>query len=174
MTSDFPVDLVYLWSSGSEKRFALRAQYKTDETPQFTKARMRNNGELKYALRSVERNLPWVRNIFFVIDDNEYPDWLDIKNPRVKLVNTSEIIDKKYMPVFNSNAIEQNIYKIPGLSEKFLMSCDDMFVLQPLPKDYFFNRLGLPIYRTKKYIAAMGRAYSRHIVWVNNIMFYLI
>ena len=171
-TLDFPVDIVYLWSSGSPKRMALRQQYLNPDAPQnanFSIARTRQNDELKYALRSIEKNLPWIRNVFIVVDDNEYPEWLDIKNPRVKIVNTSEIIDAKYLPVFNSNLIEMNVYKIPELSGNFLMSCDDFMVLKPLPKSYFFNQFGTPIYRTRRPTINEEGKYYQHLKFIAGI-----
>ena len=46
-------------------------------------------------------------------------------------------------PTFNSNAIEANIYKIPNLSEQFVLFNEDMFIIKKtMSKDFFKN--GLP------------------------------
>ena len=57
-----------------------------------------------------------------------------------------EIIDHKvifrgyeeYLPTFNSRAIETLIWRIPGLSERFLLMNDDfMFIGKAIPEDVF-------------------------------------
>jgi hypothetical protein len=169
---DFPVDIVYLWSSGSPKRLALRQHYlDPDALPNanLSIARTRQNDELKYALRSIEKNLPWLRTIFIVVDDNEHPEWLDIKNPRIRIVSTSEIIDAQYLPVFNSNLIEMNVHKIPDLSDRFLMSCDDFLVLKPLPKSYFFGPGGIPVYRTREAKKNPESPYYNHLLFIAGV-----
>ena len=46
-------------------------------------------------------------------------------NPKVKIIDHTEIIPKKYLPTFNSDVIESFIYNIPELSEIFLYNNDD-------------------------------------------------
>lgn len=66
------------------------------------------------------------------------PEWLDTYSSKVKIIDHREIIDDKYLPVFNSSVIEMNIDKIPGLSEKFVYFNDDMLLNRPLsPEDFF-------------------------------------
>jgi uncharacterized protein YlzI (FlbEa/FlbD family) len=176
---DFPVDIVYLWSSGSETRLRLFQDYVSKEKSKeiakceqnFSLARVLQNDEIKYALRSIAKNMNWVRNIYIIIDDNEYPQWLNISNSRIKLVNTSDIIDKQYLPVFNSNLIEGNVYKIKGLSEQFLMSCDDCLVMLPTDKNFFFDEYKRPIYRIKPYESRKDNPYKLHINFCNQMAY---
>lgn len=51
------------------------------------------------------------------------------------------------MPTFNSNAIEHCIVNINGLSEYFLLSCDDMFFKDYVYPDFFYADDGYPIFR---------------------------
>jgi hypothetical protein len=53
--------------------------------------------------------------------------------------------------LYSSNAIESLIYKIPNLSEHFIMSNDDFFVNKKISKDYFFTNEGKPILYLRKY-----------------------
>jgi hypothetical protein len=56
------------------------------------------------------------------------------------VVRHSEIIDKKYLPLFNSLPIEASIHHIPGLSENFLYSNDDCFFGDYISKDDLYNK----------------------------------
>ena len=45
----------------------------------------------------------------------------------------------EFLPTFNSNAIEMFFYRIPELSDLYLLSNDDSFVINPLPKTRFYD-----------------------------------
>ena len=150
---EYDVDLVYLWCDGNDPEFAERKNYwlkQENKEPNLQAAasgRFEQVDELKYSLRSAEQYLPWLRHIY-IVTDRQVPSWLDTENPKITVVDHSEIIPRKYLPVFNSNAIEAAIYKIPGLSEHFLLANDDTFVNRPLTRGFFF-RYGKPIVRLK-------------------------
>merc|ERR1719375_1331831 len=49
--------------------------------------RDRNNSELKYTLRAIEKNAPWVRHIFILANGNQtLPDWVP-QPEKTKMVN---------------------------------------------------------------------------------------
>lgn len=54
-------------------------------------------------------------------------------------MNHDMFIDKQYLPLFNSCAIEVNFNKIPGLSEHFVYFNDDMFINKPTKEEDFFK-----------------------------------
>ena len=56
--------------------------------------------------------------------------------------------------MFNSSAIEIGIHKICGLSDKFVLFNDDMFIINNIKADYYFKK-DLPID-----IAGLTRAVS--------------
>ena len=147
------MDLVYLWCDGEDPNFRKRKNYwlqqenRMPDLQAMAPGRFEQVDELKYSLRSVEQYLPWLRHIY-IVTDNQIPSWLNTKNPKITVVDHSEIIPRKYLPVFNSNAIEAGVYKIPGLSEHFLLANDDTFVNRPLTKGFFFQ-YGRPIVRLK-------------------------
>lgn len=148
-TINFPIDLVYLWVDGSdpvwrEKRS--RHNVVLGNESHNNEARWRNNDELKYSLRSVEKYAPWINRIF-IITDNQCPDWLDTTNPKVRIIDHSQIFPADALPVFNSQAIESVIYKIPGLSEHFIQGNDDTLFSAPVYPSDFFNPDGTTIVR---------------------------
>lgn len=154
-TFPFPIDLVYLWIDGSSREFNeiknkyLRAAGRKEN--RFTDAIggsiYRDNDELKYSLRSVERNAPWVNHIYIVTGFGQVPKWLDTNNPRVTIVPQESILPPDASPIFNSCAIEASLANIPGLAEHFILANDDMFFNAPTPPDYFFDCKGRAKFR---------------------------
>ena len=140
---NYPVDLVVLWVDSADKEWlakktAWQQQYSGLPLNAIDESRFRQNDELKYLLRSVEQNLPWIHKIFLVTD-HQVPSWLKLNHPKLKLVSHEDIFPQDALPVFNSLAIEARLPYIPSLSEHFLYANDDMFVSTPLPKSYFFD-----------------------------------
>lgn len=149
---DFPVDIVYLWCDGNDPEWRARKSLYDNDVPENDenngKSRYLSNDELRYSLRSVETYAPWINHVF-IVTDRQRPDWLDVSNPRVTVVDHSDIIPGKYLPLFNSTAIENWIFRIPGLSEHFLYANDDLFINAPVTPSFFFDAAGRPFVRLK-------------------------
>lgn len=47
--------------------------------------RFADNDELKFSLRSLQKNAPWIRNVY-IVTNGQVPIWLDTGNSRVKVV----------------------------------------------------------------------------------------
>lgn len=126
--------------------------------------RYRDWETLRYQLRSIERYMPWIRNIFIVlsISDSQVPKWLNTQHESVHIIWDREIVPHKYLPIFNSNVIDLYIPRIDGLSEHYLYACDDYIVMRSLkPKDFFAeNGIRLKIKQCK----FMDWTYARSIV----------
>ncbi|MDR0319667.1 MAG: Stealth CR1 domain-containing protein [Rickettsiales bacterium] len=167
------IDLVYLWVDGSDLKWQARKNNcharldrASHQSSSATSAnRWRDNDELKYSLRSVEKFAPWINHIY-IITDNQKPAWL-AKNPKITIVDHKQIINKKFLPTFNSVAIESSIYKIPNLSEHFLYANDDMFFGRPVKPDFFFDKNGNPIVivKRRKFPRREPRSYWRKTQW---------
>lgn len=155
------VDLVYLWVDGNDPVWQAKHNAfigKTEESsPINCKGRYANNDELKYSLRSVETYAPWIRTIF-IVTDNQVPEWLDISNTKVKIIDHKDIMPAESLPCFNSALIEHFLYKIPGLAEHFLLANDDMYLNKAVTVDDFFTKEGFPIIR-------LGRRPFRKFRW---------
>jgi UDP-N-acetylglucosamine-lysosomal-enzyme len=96
--------------------------------PLIEKKRYRDNNELLYSLRSVEKHVPFVRNIF-IVTDGQIPSWLNLTHPKIKIITHEQIFrNPANLPSYNSNGIEVNIHRIPGLSRHFLYFNDDFIV----------------------------------------------
>ncbi|MFF0529137.1 stealth family protein [Nocardia amikacinitolerans] len=142
----FDIDIVFSWVDGSDPEFRARraglmAQVVVGEGDDAD-ARIRQIDELKYAMRSVHKNAPWIRRIF-VATDSAVPDWLS-EHPEVTVVPAIDhFSDPAALPTFNSHAVECQLQHIEGLSEHFLYSNDDMFFARPVRPEMFFTPGGI-------------------------------
>jgi hypothetical protein len=139
----FPVDAVYTWVDGSDAAWAARRRRFDDQgyhAESANAARYLCRDELRYSLRSLEQNAPWIRTVY-VVTAGQRPDWLDTSHPRIRVVDHEEIFDDpEALPTFNSHAIESRLHHIEGLSEHFLYFNDDMFLGRPVsPQDFFLS-----------------------------------
>ena len=152
------IDLVYMWVDGNDKNWQkekskyLIAEGGVENLPadSVVEARWRDNDELKYALRSAEKYVPWINHIYIVTGFNQVPEWLNAKHPKITIVSHDTIMPECAIPTFNSTSIEMCIANIPGLSEYFLLSNDDMFFNRPLTPDFFFDSKNRAILRYNK------------------------
>ena len=142
----FDIDMVFSWVDGTAVEFqrarALRMQSYVVGAGDDSEARYRQIDELKYALRSVYLFAPWVRRIF-IVSDSPRPTWLD-EHPSVTMVASEEFFQNpSVLPTHNSHAVESQLQHIPGLSEHFIYSNDDMFFGRPVHPDMFFSPGGV-------------------------------
>lgn len=152
-----PIDLVYCWCSG--KAFAGRE-----------KCRFSDNGELYYSIKSVDRYAPWFRTIWiFANDGTEIPDWLS-RHPKVKIVFHSQVIPQDVLPLYNSMSIELWLHCIPGLSERFVYSNDDMFLGRSVTPDDFFTRDGKMVCRYERNMMRVVGSYGRSLLHCRELM----
>ena len=83
----------------------------------FGKERTRNWNFLKYWFRSIEKNLPWINKLFFIVQDKDHiPDWLNTDYEKLRVVYHDEYIPKELLPTFNSLTIVMYINLIKDLS----------------------------------------------------------
>lgn len=142
--SKLKIDFVVSWVDGSDPVWLKKyAKYSKYDVLDERKARFRDYGIFRYWFRAVQEFAPWVNHIYLVTDGQK-PKWLNINNPKLTVIDHSQIIPHKYLPIFNSSAIELNINNIPGLSENFVYFNDDMFLNKPVKPTDFFSKAGLP------------------------------
>jgi hypothetical protein len=144
------VDVVFTTVDGSDPewqrryRNAVSSDGDADALEKTTNAaRYTSHDELRYALRSLHSYAPFVRRIH-VVTDNQAPVWLDQSHPQINVVAHAEIIDSAYRPTFNSDAIESFLWRIPGLSERFLYFNDDIMLTGMTSVLDFYTDEGLP------------------------------
>lgn len=144
----FPIDMVYLWVDDRDPAWQARRQARLGRLEQVplvastAAERFREQDELRYSLRSVERFAPWVRNIYLVTDQQR-PDWLVDEHPKLRVVDHREIFPPEALPTFNSHAITARVHHIDGLSEHFLLMNDDVLLGRQVGPERFFHANGL-------------------------------
>lgn len=142
-----PIDFVIVWVDGSDPEW-IESRKKYDQgdleavSVDALEHRYRDWRNLQYLFRGIEKFTPWVRKVHLVTC-GQVPDWLDIDSEKLNLVSHEDYMPQKYLPTFNSNAIELNLHRIEGLSERFVLFNDDIFVTKPMEATDFFLR-GLP------------------------------
>ena len=69
-----PIDMVYIWCDGTDKRFRadkekyIAQEIKSLDGSAIGEVRFFDNEELKYSLRSLEKNAPWINHVYIVTD----------------------------------------------------------------------------------------------------------
>ena len=133
------IDFVILWVDGADINW-LNEKKEYDKSivdASSCAARYRDWNNLQYWFRGVEKFAPWVNSIFF-ITWGHLPKWLNTAHPKLKIINHRDFIPEKYLPTFNSNAIELNLHRIPELSENFVLFNDDTFLIDTVQTTDFF------------------------------------
>jgi len=160
MPPPHPVDAVFSWVNGSDTLFQesllvhLPEEQKANNKRGYgtLQNRFRDLGQLKYSLRSIEKYAPWINQIWLVVS-HKSPSWLnttypDSSNPRVRIAYHIDIFPNSDLPTFNSNAIEANMHKIPGLSKEFLYFNDDLSLTKTICYSDFWTKESGYIMRT--------------------------
>lgn len=119
-----------------------------------------DNDELKYSLRSVFENIPWIRKIFIIMP-----------NDKVRFLKEPEEIKDKIIYIKNEDvlgvdsdsceAYEWSFWKLKdyGCSNHILYFCDDYFIGKPMNKSDFFYKDSKN--RVLPYIIYNGKLTSR-------------
>lgn len=143
---DSPIDIVYLWVDGNDpvwraKRQQAALRMGTAEAQSMAlygnvEGRFRDNDELRYSLRALERFFPNHGHVYLVTD-GQTPPWLRASS-RITLVSHQDLLPVDRLPTFDSGNIESYIHRIPGLSERYFYLNDDVFFGAPVQLDHWF------------------------------------
>ncbi|MBE7640352.1 MULTISPECIES: Stealth CR1 domain-containing protein [Salegentibacter] len=157
---DIPVDAVITWVDGDDKNWQKKINDYSKSPINFSSKkhlkRYNSIGEIDMAIKSIIKFAPFIRNIFLVTD-NQSPESFDhLKSLAQKKGMNLELVDheiifrgfEEYLPTFNSCSIISMLYRIPNLSEHFIIFNDDTFVMKEVSVDDFFIN-GEPIIRGK-------------------------
>ena len=136
-----PVDIVIPWVNPSDKKWQASFKYWKQKELGITDAnRFRDLDSIFYTLRSIDLYAKWVRYVFLILsDESQIPSWLNINNPKLKIVYHDQYIPKSLLPTFNSNTIIMHLCNIEELSENFVLFNDDLFLMKDTSENYFFE-----------------------------------
>ncbi|SFM40026.1 stealth family protein [Rugamonas rubra] len=147
------IDIVYLWVDGSdprwqERRRAALARADGSALPARhgdVQGRYRDNGELRYNLRALQRFFTGHGHVY-IVTDGQCPAWLR-PGPGLSLVDHRTLLPPAALPVFDSGHIESYLHHIPGLAERFLYLNDDVFLGAPFDPALWFGDAGVAVYK---------------------------
>lgn len=135
------MDIVITYVDGNDPVW--KQDYEKYTNVPVMQKRFRDWGTLKYLLRGIETNMPFIRNVYLVVShSSQVPEWAD--QSQLKIVLHRDIIPADYLPTFNCNPIEMHLHRIEGLDEEYLYFNDDLYPLAPCrPEDFFRNGRGV-------------------------------
>jgi hypothetical protein len=152
-------DVVYIWEDRSSPQYLREILRYLQEVPSFQRplrdeTTYGNEKLLKYSMRSVRKNAPWVRRIHVVVPSGQRPKWLsstchdghcpiDVYVWEHEQV-FPEALTNSSLPNFNKHAIECYLDRIPGLAEHFVYMHNGDFFGAPVPLNDMFTNHGRP------------------------------
>jgi stealth protein CR2/Stealth-like protein len=137
------IDAVYTWVDGAWPGYdELLRSYATDRHDLNPNRYRDNLDTLKYSLRSLERFVPWIRQVYLVTFRPQAPVWLNHRH--VEVVHHDTLMPPSDVPTFNSFAIVANLHRLDGLSRQFVYVEDDKLFAAPVIASDFFDQGGRP------------------------------
>ena len=135
------MDIVITYVDGNDPVW--KQDYEKYTNVPVMQKRFRDWGTLKYLLRGIEVNMPFIRNVFLVVSHpSQVPQWVD--KSQLKIVLHKDIIPEEYLPTFNCNPIEMHLHRIEGRDEEYLYFNDDLYPLATCrPEDFFREGKGV-------------------------------
>lgn len=154
-----PIDIVITWVDGDDpahkakrRKFLGSGRGETFEEV-AAPTRFRSVGEIYFCIASILRFAPFVHHIYIVTDAQDphadefakryFPD----SHIPITVVDHREIFRgyEDQLPTFNSLSIETMLWRIPGLSERFVYFNDDVLLVAPVSPSDWFDENGRPV-----------------------------
>ena len=135
-----------------------------------------DNEELRYSIRSILKNIPWIRKIFILMP-----------NEKVRYFNNYNLIKEKIVYIkdkdllgydsSNSNAFQFRYWKMKyyGISDNVIIMDDDYFIGKKLKKsDFFYVKNGkiVPLIITSNFIKIDKQIIDKNIKTYKNSMIF--
>lgn len=152
------MDVVITYVDGNDPVW--QEDYQKSTNVPIMQKRFRDWGTLKYLLRGIETNMPFIRNVYLVVSHpSQVPSWVNGDN--LKIVLHSDMIPAEYLPTFNSTTIEMFLHRIDGLDEEYIYFNDDIFPVAPCKAEDFFRDGKAVIGMSRHFLATA--MYKRHV-----------
>jgi len=125
------IDAVYLWVNGSDQ-ITKDLYYQAFGKNITITNRLRDIPTLKYSFRSLFTYAPFIRRVY-LITNGQRPEWLNEDSPKIRVINHQDIFEQpENLPTFNSNAIESQLSRIPGIAPCWFSLNDDFGFGRPV------------------------------------------
>lgn len=142
------MDVVYTYVDGSNSEWL--QQYAAETSIPLSDIRFLDHGELVFSLSLLRTHCnAWVRRVYVLhAGSGVQADTLAAIRrlfqdapDRLRIVPQSDVLDG---PTFSSCTVEANLWRLPGLSDPFVYSNDDMAFGRPFALKHFVSGGGLP------------------------------
>jgi hypothetical protein len=178
-TSQERIDAVISWVDGSDPVHR-RKRKQTEHSDRLAVAeplttgtdrtRFIDNGELRYTIYSIRKFAPWIHTIFLITDE-QVPAFFtreELHRLGVVIVDHSVVFEgfEWALPTFNSRSIETMVWRIPGLSERFIYFNDDFILVDDVRNEDFFVEDKMVV----RGVWSPVVTYGVFRVWFNNVM----
>lgn len=143
------IDAVISWVDGDDPKYQAKLQEFCDEQKinrqsAIEPTRINQKNEIYYCLAFLNKNAPWLRNIFIVTNQQTPAAVHSLQDTyfgrKIKIIDQNDLLKNAGIktPVFNSLSVEWLIWGIPELAEKFIYLNDDFFITKAVnPEDFF-------------------------------------
>jgi hypothetical protein len=164
------IDAVIPWVDGNDPVLnSKRSQYTDEKTvshvDEASPTRFANLGEIFLCIASLNRFAKFLNKIYIVTDGQNpdlepflqkyFPDgWIPYEIVDHKVIYEGY---EEYLPVFNSISIESMLWRIPGLSEHYLLLNDDFFLTREAAPEDFYTSDGKVICYADKFSILVGK-----------------
>lgn len=175
----YPIDAVITWVDSSNIEWQSQKEYYIskdgdDSTIRFPDVKYPDL-ELETCVDLIIMNAPFIRTIFIVVSDGQYPKSLKKDKFRLKsnivIINHSQIFkDNTALPTFNSHAIEANLHRIPNLAEHFIYFNDDMFLTSKSKAERWFIGEKISVQNMSRYRPYGSKLWFK--VWIRMMKMY--
>ena len=125
-----------------------KEQYSKYVKKELEENRFRSYGVLDLQINGIRKYMPYIKNIFVVVSEKEQVEGIDLSDAII--IEHKDIIPERFLPCFNSCAIEMFLWKIPGLDEEFIYFNDDIFVIDKIHPSKWFIK-GKPVLFPKEH-----------------------
>lgn len=134
------IDFVFPWVNPHDPEWQKSYKFFSGNDTHFEEnPRFRENPMLRYVFRSVADFAPWIDRVVLIVSSkSQLLSWMNTDT--IKVIEHKDFIPERFLPVFNSTAIEMFLARLPGLSENFIYSNDDCYFLKPTTKNDFFEK----------------------------------
>jgi len=140
------VDAVVCWCDTTDENYKRHRDRDVGPIQTEDSGRIGKRDELRFCLRGLHYNMPWLRKIYLVTWGEQFPTWLDEDecakmSPPIVRIDQSTLNGGKRM--YGSLSVEVCLHLIPNLSEYFFYANSDMFVIKRMERHDWFDENGL-------------------------------
>lgn len=114
----------------------------TNHSESDTANRFQSWDNLQYVFKGIEKNAPYIDNIYLIVMcDSQVPEW--VNKETINIIYHKDFIPNDKLPCFSSTLIETYMTNIKDISEYFLYSNDDLFIVNRTCRKHWYTN-GLP------------------------------